>query len=313
VAQERRARERCHVEAVRAGEKLRQARAHGAQLSEKLRAAEAAELRRPHAGSGGRCSQSVGRLGRPAAAVTHPRQGALSARRSASQSDIGRASHGSDLEQPFASAAEGSAENPWAPNREPRSLEAMLPSSPQRPTAPPQHQHPQHHHQQELWAASGSSGYAARVVHDFDDFVAHAEERLSMLGDVDRTAGRDEDGLQERAQGDHWDWIPSETVRARSRSPPAGSARSCEDLPRPLAPAQASLSSATERSLHEHCDWDAAMPRMHGAGLFGSSSPGTSWPIDKDLSLSAMLAAEPLVLQTAGDAAGPSGFREEPP
>eukprot|EP00439_Symbiodinium_sp_Y106_P020829 s3836_g2.t1 len=44
---ERRARERCHTEAVRASEKLRAARAQGAQLKERLRTLEEAELRYP--------------------------------------------------------------------------------------------------------------------------------------------------------------------------------------------------------------------------------------------------------------------------
>jgi len=47
VAEERRARERCHTEAVRASEKLRAARAQGAQLKERLRTLEEAELRYP--------------------------------------------------------------------------------------------------------------------------------------------------------------------------------------------------------------------------------------------------------------------------
>ncbi|CAE7248609.1 unnamed protein product [Symbiodinium pilosum] len=47
VAEERRARERCHTEAVRASEKLRAARAQGAQLKERLRTLEESELRYP--------------------------------------------------------------------------------------------------------------------------------------------------------------------------------------------------------------------------------------------------------------------------
>ncbi|CAE7770989.1 unnamed protein product [Symbiodinium sp. KB8] len=47
VAEERRAREKCHTEAVRASEKLRAARAQGAQLKERLRTLEEAELRYP--------------------------------------------------------------------------------------------------------------------------------------------------------------------------------------------------------------------------------------------------------------------------
>eukprot|EP00435_Cladocopium_sp_Y103_P022566 s1003_g5.t1 len=47
LAEERRARERCHMEAVKAGEKLRLARAQGAQMKEKVKSLEEAELRYP--------------------------------------------------------------------------------------------------------------------------------------------------------------------------------------------------------------------------------------------------------------------------
>jgi len=47
AAEERRARERCHVETIRAGEKLRLARSQGNQLRERVRALEEVELRYP--------------------------------------------------------------------------------------------------------------------------------------------------------------------------------------------------------------------------------------------------------------------------
>lgn len=47
LAEERRARERCHMEAVKATEKLRLARAQGAQMKEKVKSLEEAELRYP--------------------------------------------------------------------------------------------------------------------------------------------------------------------------------------------------------------------------------------------------------------------------
>eukprot|EP00913_Durusdinium_trenchii_P003935 g3644.t1 len=45
--EERRARERCHLEAVKSGEKLRLARAQGAQMKERVKSLEEAELRYP--------------------------------------------------------------------------------------------------------------------------------------------------------------------------------------------------------------------------------------------------------------------------
>lgn len=47
LAEERRARERCHLEAVKSGEKLRLARAQGAQMKERVKSLEEAELRYP--------------------------------------------------------------------------------------------------------------------------------------------------------------------------------------------------------------------------------------------------------------------------
>lgn len=47
LAEERRARDRCHMEAVKATEKLRLARAQGAQMKEKVKSLEEAELRYP--------------------------------------------------------------------------------------------------------------------------------------------------------------------------------------------------------------------------------------------------------------------------
>jgi len=47
AAEERKARERCHLEAIRAGERLRLAQSQGSQLRERVRALEEAELRYP--------------------------------------------------------------------------------------------------------------------------------------------------------------------------------------------------------------------------------------------------------------------------
>eukprot|EP00933_Yihiella_yeosuensis_P067153 TRINITY_DN7180_c0_g1_i3.p1 TRINITY_DN7180_c0_g1~~TRINITY_DN7180_c0_g1_i3.p1 ORF type:complete len:620 (+),score=169.83 TRINITY_DN7180_c0_g1_i3:718-2577(+) len=72
VLEERRARDRCHQEAIRAGEKLRQARAQGAQLREKLRLLEEKDLRYPSRSNRRTQSQTAARsgsTGRSAAAV----------------------------------------------------------------------------------------------------------------------------------------------------------------------------------------------------------------------------------------------------
>jgi len=111
LAEERRARERCHMEAVKAGEKLRLARAQGAQMKDRVKSLEEAELRYP--------SRFPPRRHAPAAGPKM--EGSMgSVGRSCSAPGLGRGPEGTRLsweEQPRA-AAPPKAELSLAPNED---------------------------------------------------------------------------------------------------------------------------------------------------------------------------------------------------
>jgi len=290
LAEERRARERCHLEAIRSGEKLRVARSQTAQLREKLRVVEEAELRFPSrfsartASRGPRQQVSRGQppqLGGPAAcsgmarssstpagkARSRPGQRVVSSRNSGPQAiewdkDAWQKSPAEPL------AAESSPGH-WLEND---IVDALLPPSP-NPHPPPasaSRTPPVADYLQPWPGSSPSTGdHGVQAVRDF---VAQEEERLSFL------SGEYGQSWEERGARTRSTSPQGSGVSARAALPPSW--RSYEEQPRPSAPSQAALSQSLEG------------PRL----------PPPPPSLDKDIS--AMLSVQPRVLQvpsTSGD------------
>lgn len=218
VAEERQARERCHLEAIRAGDKLRAARAQGQQLRERIRSLEEVELRYPSRQRQALCLQE--------------------------------AEHAFEAEPSGASTASGA--GPWQDivwGREaaaaPRAPAALSQHTTPHPTdREPEQRAPRgrdrQHSAERCAERLGEQAHEAALPQAVFDFVAQEDQRLLALGG---SASPGEASHCRGGGGTAFAGTP------RAGAPPLTVAGSWEEQPRARAPAKASLGFAPE----EHC------------------------------------------------------------
>eukprot|EP00931_Biecheleriopsis_adriatica_P117722 TRINITY_DN93208_c0_g1_i1.p1 TRINITY_DN93208_c0_g1~~TRINITY_DN93208_c0_g1_i1.p1 ORF type:complete len:755 (+),score=177.55 TRINITY_DN93208_c0_g1_i1:116-2380(+) len=229
VAEERRARERCHLEAVKASEKLRLARAQGAQLRERLRALEEAELRFPSRSrtaarlvQGAAKEQQVPQLGGGGRAGSLSRTSSAPAGKTRSRLGAYTDTREQGAEEPTALRDEWSFDDMPLLSSEPRPPPSATKTSPIADYLQP-------------WPTSTPGGTSTTSnglgAQDVRDFVAQEEERLSYLrgGDVQQGRSHSPATLHSPGHPAHGNAVSMPTTHL-----------SWEEKPRSIAPAQAS-------------------------------------------------------------------------